>query len=236
MCDILELHTRTHRYKTTDTCADVHRALVKRLEDFVRKEVDEDRDEKRSDDDNDDKKSEYPFKIQIVNIAKPHQSKRESRKFPPTGTILESNNALPRLRNEMFAVDWIDRSLYKDCKVVKDSSVDESGSADSSNDDNTLKHCLTAFAAPEMIGSHDDPIWRCEKCKCKQAASKRMEIWRLSDILVLHIKRFQYTMYAREKLSTLVDFPVCLCVCVCVFLVRKIIPNTQHTHRYVPWT
>ena len=34
----------------------------------------------------DDKKSEYPFKIQIVNIAQPHQSKRESRKFPPTGT------------------------------------------------------------------------------------------------------------------------------------------------------
>jgi len=35
-----------------------------------------------------------------------------------------------------------------------------------------------------------------------------MDIWRLPDIFICHLKRFSYTKTWREKIDTLVDFPI----------------------------
>jgi ubiquitin C-terminal hydrolase len=39
-------------------------------------------------------------------------------------------------------------------------------------------------------------------------ATKKMDVWRCPDTLIIHLKRFQHTRYSREKLDTLVDFPL----------------------------
>lgn len=39
-------------------------------------------------------------------------------------------------------------------------------------------------------------------------ASKKLDLWRLPEILVVHLKRFSYTKYWKNKLETFVDFPI----------------------------
>ena len=48
----------------------------------------------------------------------------------------------------------------------------------------------------------------CSKCKEHRNASLKTELWRLPPVLVVHLKRFQYTTYSRRKLHNLVKFPV----------------------------
>lgn len=48
----------------------------------------------------------------------------------------------------------------------------------------------------------------CPSCKTPQQASKKLDLWRLPEILVIHLKRFSYNHYFQNKLETLVDFPV----------------------------
>jgi hypothetical protein len=49
---------------------------------------------------------------------------------------------------------------------------------------------------------------RCEHCKTQCKGFKTLTIQRFPPLLVLHIKRFRYTTYAREKLATPLDFPL----------------------------
>jgi hypothetical protein len=37
---------------------------------------------------------------------------------------------------------------------------------------------------------------------------KKLDLWRLPEILVVHLKRFSYDQYLKNKLETFVDFPV----------------------------
>ena len=48
----------------------------------------------------------------------------------------------------------------------------------------------------------------CPSCKTPQQASKKLDLWRLPEILVIHLKRFSYNHYFQNKLETLIDFPV----------------------------
>lgn len=38
--------------------------------------------------------------------------------------------------------------------------------------------------------------------------TKKLEIWRLPPVMVVHLKRFQYTQTYRRKLASLVEFPI----------------------------
>lgn len=48
----------------------------------------------------------------------------------------------------------------------------------------------------------------CPGCKEHRQASKKLDLWRLPEILVIHLKRFSYSRYTKNKLETYVDFPV----------------------------
>jgi ubiquitin carboxyl-terminal hydrolase 15 len=39
-------------------------------------------------------------------------------------------------------------------------------------------------------------------------AMKKLDLWRLPEVLVIHLKRFSYTHFTRNKLETFVDFPI----------------------------
>ena len=69
-----------------------------------------------------------------------------------------------------------------------------------------LYDCLALYSKREQLGA--DNAWYCPKCAKHQEASKQLELFRLPEILVIHLKRFQYNMYARDKIDTLVDFPL----------------------------
>jgi len=48
----------------------------------------------------------------------------------------------------------------------------------------------------------------CPNCKQHRQATKKLDLWRLPEILVVHLKRFSYSRYMKNKLDTFVNFPV----------------------------
>ncbi|KAJ2797448.1 hypothetical protein H4S07_005944, partial [Coemansia furcata] len=70
----------------------------------------------------------------------------------------------------------------------------------------TLEECMAEFTRAEKLGE-DDP-WFCGKCQEHQQATKKFDLWRVPEILVVHLKRFQHSRAWRDKLDALVDFPL----------------------------
>lgn len=73
----------------------------------------------------------------------------------------------------------------------------------------TIEECFKDFSNPEKLG--EDDKWYCPRCKNHVQATKRMQIWKVPDILVVHFKRFSSarTSYGRStKVDAFVDFPI----------------------------
>ena len=68
-----------------------------------------------------------------------------------------------------------------------------------------LDHCLELFTKEEQLGEND--LWYCPRCKKHQQATKKFDIWSLPDVLIVHLKRFSYNRYYRDKIDALVEFP-----------------------------
>ena len=70
----------------------------------------------------------------------------------------------------------------------------------------TLGECLDEFGKAEILSQND--AWYCPRCKEHRRASKKFELWKSPDILVIHLKRFSAHGRFRDKLDALVKFPI----------------------------
>lgn len=70
----------------------------------------------------------------------------------------------------------------------------------------TLEKCLEKFTAEEVLDG--DNMVTCERCSKPRKSIKQLSIYRYPKILVVHIKRFRFNNFSREKLSTDVHFPM----------------------------
>ncbi|KAF9891719.1 CSN-associated deubiquitinating enzyme Ubp12, partial [Aspergillus nanangensis] len=70
----------------------------------------------------------------------------------------------------------------------------------------SLDDCLDEFNKKEILSENN--AWYCPRCKEHRLASKKFELWKTPDILVMHLKRFSASRGFRDKLDVLVDFPV----------------------------
>jgi ubiquitin C-terminal hydrolase len=71
----------------------------------------------------------------------------------------------------------------------------------------SLDQCFETFTKPERLDENN--MWYCSKCKEHVRALKTMILWRLPNILVVHLKRFEFKhALRRDKLDTFVDFPL----------------------------
>ena len=70
----------------------------------------------------------------------------------------------------------------------------------------TLDDCLDEFGKSEILSEND--AWYCPRCKEHRRASKKFELWKAPDILVIHLKRFSAQGRFRDKLDLKVDFPI----------------------------
>ncbi|KAG7961553.1 hypothetical protein I3843_09G022800 [Carya illinoinensis] len=106
-------------------------------------------------------------------------------------------------------VSWSDKMIekYDTCLL---SSLPEvfkpQRSINRTQDSVSLYKCLEAFLKEEPLGPED--MWYCPSCKNPRQAIKKLDLWRLPEILVIHLKRFSYGRYFKNKLETFVDFPV----------------------------
>lgn len=74
----------------------------------------------------------------------------------------------------------------------------------------TLQDCFDAFRQDEQLSAQD--MWYCPNCKTHVRAFKKMDLWSLPDVFIVHLKRFQYQqgmyMMLRDKITCQVDFPI----------------------------
>ncbi|KAF4092667.1 hypothetical protein AMELA_G00023770 [Ameiurus melas] len=109
-------------------------------------------------------------------------------------------------------VEWEHRT--KDClfgniqeEVVKDcESVRAQQQQHVQQHSCTLDECFQLYTKEEQLAPDD--AWKCPHCKQLQQGMVQMSLWTLPDILILHLKRFRQVGERRNKLSTLVRFPL----------------------------
>ncbi|WKY05989.1 hypothetical protein Q1695_006301 [Nippostrongylus brasiliensis] len=95
----------------------------------------------------------------------------------------------PQIFNQYKGADLIDREV----------SV-------SSRKDIHLMECIDLFTKQEQLGEEDS--WYCPKCKKHERATKKLDLWNLPQILIIHLKRFQYSKWHRDKIDIPVVIPV----------------------------
>lgn len=70
----------------------------------------------------------------------------------------------------------------------------------------SLSDCFNLYTKTEKLSEND--YWYCSKCKDHVPSTKKFDIWSLPKVLVLQLKRFCYSRNYRDKIDTLVDFPI----------------------------
>ncbi|KAF9221344.1 cysteine proteinase [Gyrodon lividus] len=70
----------------------------------------------------------------------------------------------------------------------------------------SIDDCLIEFTKEEQLG--EDDLWYCPRCKKHQQATKKFDLWKVPDILAVHLKRFSNSRALRDKIDTFVDFPI----------------------------
>jgi hypothetical protein len=122
-----------------------------------------------------------------------------------------------KLESRMLVLEWQaaafgEGGAYKRDKVEKDEAdkfgvvcgqtpAGERGAAGGVE----LEQCLEKFSEEEALDAEN--TWYCDKCKEHRQATKKLQIWSLPPVLVLHIKRFSAQGMWRRKNDTPVNFP-----------------------------
>jgi len=75
-----------------------------------------------------------------------------------------------------------------------------------------------------------DDAWECPHCKQMQQGMVKMSLWTLPDILILHLKRFRQVGKRRNKLSSLIHFPVSA-----LDMTPHVVKRSQSMRNLAPW-
>ena len=72
---------------------------------------------------------------------------------------------------------------------------------------NTLDDCLELFCEEELLAG--DEKWYCPKCQTRVEATKKIDLWMLPPILIIHLKRFKFSMFGeRSKIDRPINYPL----------------------------
>ncbi|XP_065362386.1 ubiquitin carboxyl-terminal hydrolase 32 isoform X2 [Calliphora vicina] len=102
--------------------------------------------------------------------------------WDPTALHLRYQSTLERL--------WVDHDTVTICRKEQIEPVD-------------LNHCLKAFTSEEKL----EQWYHCSHCKGKKPATKKLQIWKLPPILIVHLKRFNCVNNKWVKSQKVVHFP-----------------------------
>ncbi|XP_065845579.1 ubiquitin carboxyl-terminal hydrolase 15-like isoform X2 [Oscarella lobularis] len=121
---------------------------------------------------------------------------------------IDKENPIRFKKTTYVALDWTSEGKKSyDEDAANNILEDESWSAKpAATAVPTLHDCIKLFTEKETL-SEEDP-WYCSKCKEHRQADKTMTLWKLPEVLVVHLKRFSYSRYWRDKLDTYVEFPI----------------------------
>ena len=72
----------------------------------------------------------------------------------------------------------------------------------------SIMDCIHKYCEMEQLDESE--MWYCNQCKEHVRAWKQFHLYRTPPILIIHLKRFHYssTTHRRDKIDTLIDFPL----------------------------
>ncbi|XP_019716174.1 ubiquitin carboxyl-terminal hydrolase 11 [Hippocampus comes] len=167
------------------------------------------------DDDDDDKREEAcsPSSPANQQAAKTRACRRKKRLFDIqavncNGLEREMGPDMTLSSQPYVALDWdaeTKKRFYNENEAEK---YMKHGSMDVPLQQSTvqLQECIQLFTTVETL--EEENPWYCPVCKKHQLATKKLDLWSLPEVLIIHLKRFSYTKFTREKLDTIVDFPL----------------------------
>lgn len=103
---------------------------------------------------------------------------------------------------EYFAIQWEDGATLP-ARLRTDASK---SSYEKSEPERELSQLLGMFVEDEQLGKDD--TWYCNKCKEHKEAWKKLQFHICPPVLVLQLKRFQYTATYRDRVNNPVSFPL----------------------------
>uniref|UniRef100_A0ACB8EC46 Ubiquitin carboxyl-terminal hydrolase 32 n=2 Tax=Sphaerodactylus townsendi TaxID=933632 RepID=A0ACB8EC46_9SAUR len=151
---------------------------------------------------------QYPFTLRVV------QKDGNSCAWCPwyrfcRGCKIDCTEEGAFLGNAYIAVDWDPTALHLRYQTSQERIVEEHRSVEQSRrgqaEPINLDSCLRAFTSEEELG--EDEMYYCSKCKTHCLATKKLDLWRLPPILIIHLKRFQFVNGRWIKSQKIVKFP-----------------------------
>ncbi|XP_025927151.1 ubiquitin carboxyl-terminal hydrolase 32 isoform X6 [Apteryx rowi] len=151
---------------------------------------------------------QYPFTLRVV------QKDGNSCAWCPwyrfcRGCKIECTEDRACVGNAYIAVDWDPTALHLRYQTSQERIVEEHESVEQSRraqaEPINLDSCLRAFTSEEELG--EDEMYYCSKCKTHCLATKKLDLWRLPPILIIHLKRFQFVNGRWIKSQKIVKFP-----------------------------
>ncbi|EDV23557.1 uncharacterized protein TRIADDRAFT_58322 [Trichoplax adhaerens] len=147
--------------------------------------------------------------VQVQRLVTPVERNGGSSRRFCHGCKLECNDEKFNYKSGYLAIDWDPTALHlryqsSQEKPICHESVEISRQQLSQPID--LDKCLRAFTSEEELG--EDESWYCSKCKQHRVATKKLEIWKLPPILIVHMKRFQFVAGRWIKSQKNVKFPL----------------------------
>ncbi|KFV80157.1 Ubiquitin carboxyl-terminal hydrolase 32, partial [Struthio camelus australis] len=151
---------------------------------------------------------QYPFTLRVV------QKDGNSCAWCPwyrfcRGCKIECTEDSACVGNAYIAVDWDPTALHLRYQTSQERIVEEHESVEQSRraqaEPINLDSCLRAFTSEEELG--EDEMYYCSKCKTHCLATKKLDLWRLPPILIIHLKRFQFVNGRWIKSQKIVKFP-----------------------------
>ncbi|XP_041092516.1 ubiquitin carboxyl-terminal hydrolase 32 isoform X3 [Polyodon spathula] len=151
---------------------------------------------------------QYPFTLRVV------QKDGNSCAWCPwyrfcRGCMVDCSEDRAFVGNAYIAIDWDPTALHLRYQTSQERIVEEHESVELSRraqaEPISLDNCLRAFTSEELLG--EDEMYYCSKCQTHRLATKKLDLWRLPPILIIHLKRFQFVNGRWIKSQKIVKFP-----------------------------
>ncbi|XP_015223155.2 ubiquitin carboxyl-terminal hydrolase 32 isoform X2 [Lepisosteus oculatus] len=151
---------------------------------------------------------QYPFTLRVVQKDGNSCARCPWYRFC-RGCTIDCNEERASVGNAYIAVDWDPTALHLRYQTSQERVVEEHESVELSRraqaEPISLDSCLRAFTSEEELG--EDEMYYCSKCKTHRLATKKLDLWRLPPVLIIHLKRFQFVNGRWIKSQKIVKFP-----------------------------
>jgi len=137
----------------------------------------------------------WPFVLRLRGSA--------GRDLPNDEALLRTGGAF-----EVAHVHWQDEAVEVLANRTRAAHIEMHSTASQPTPDEarvTLEDCFHKFTKEEIL--RGDEKWFCVKCLEEVEAEKKLDLWRMPDVLVLHLKRYMTVGQWREKIEIPIEYP-----------------------------